>query len=296
MELRHLRYFVALAEELSFTRAARRLHVSQPPLSLQISQLEREIGARLFQRTSRRVELTLAGQAFLIDAQAVLARVDEAGNRARAIGQGLAGRIDIGLSGSHFLGPLPRIMAGYAQSHPEVEVNLHELKPAVQLQALRERRIDLSVSRTPVNDAVLSSTLLWRDPVAVALPVGHALARRRQLRLPDLRDQPFVMLRTDSSAHAQYIHDCCVQAGFSPQVSQRVQELPALLSLVGAGMGVALIPSSLRGLFPDQIKVIPLGKEAPHADVYAVQRSAESVEVVQAFVRLAAASTLPAAS
>nr|MDP2191019.1 LysR substrate-binding domain-containing protein [Rhodoferax sp.] len=290
MELRHLRYFVALAEELSFTRAARRLHVSQPPLSLQISQLEQEIGARLFQRTSRRVELTLAGQAFLTDAQAVLARVGEAGSRARAIAQGLAGRIDIGLSGSHFLGPLPRIMAGYAQSHPEVEVSLHELKPAVQLQALRERRIDLSVSRTPVNDAVLSSTLLWRDPVAVALPTGHSLARRRQLRLLDLRAEPFVMLRTDSSAHAQYIQDCCVQAGFSPQVSQRLLELPAMLSLVAAGMGVALIPSSLRSLFPDRIKVTSLGKDAPHADVYAVQRSVDTSVVAQEFVRLAAAS------
>lgn len=289
MELRHLRYFVALAEELSFTRAARRLNVSQPPLSLQIGQLEQEIGARLFHRTSRRVELTLAGQAFLIDAQAVLARVTEAAARARAIGQGLAGRIDIGLSGSHFLGPLPHIMACYAQSHPAVEISLHELKPAVQLQALRERRIDLSISRTPVNDAVLSSTLLWRDPVAVALPVGHALARRRQLRLLDLRGEAFVMLRTDSSAHAQYIQDCCVQAGFSPRLSQRVQELPAVLSLVAEGMGVALIPSSLQGLFPGRIKVTPLGKDAPHADVYAVQRSADTAVVAQEFVRLAAA-------
>jgi DNA-binding transcriptional LysR family regulator len=288
MELRHLRYFVALAEELSFTRAAARLHVSQPPLSLQIGQLEQEVGARLFHRTSRRVELTLAGQAFLIDAQAVLARVAEAAGRARAIGQGLAGRIDIGLSGSHFLGPLPHIMAAYAQSHPAVEISLHELQPAVQLQALRERRIDLSVSRTPVNDAVLSSTLLWRDPVVAALPVGHALARRRQLRLLDLRAEAFVMLRTDSSAHAQYIQDCCVQAGFSPRLSQRVQELPAVLSLVAEGMGVALIPSSLQALFPGRIKVTPLGKDAPHADVYAVQRSADTSVVAQEFVRLAA--------
>lgn len=287
MELRHLRYFVALAEELSFTRAARRLHVSQPPLSLQIAQLEQELGVRLFQRTSRRVELTLAGRTYLAEARAVLDRVVQAGARARAIGRGDAGHIDIGLSGSHFLGPLPGLIAAHAKSHPDVSVALHEMPPALQLQALRDRRIDLSVSRTPVNDTVLSSTLLWKDPVVVALPAGHALARRRQLGLADLRTEAFVMLRTDSSAHAQYIHDACVQAGFSPCVAQWVLELPAVLSLVAAGLGVALVPASLAELYPERVRRVRLGREAPRADVYAVQRSAESPPVVQAFLRLA---------
>lgn len=287
MELRHLRYFVALAEELSFTRAARRLHVSQPPLSLQIAQLEQELGVRLFQRTSRRVELTLAGRAYLAEARAVLERVVQAGVRARAIGHGDAGHIDIGLSGSHFLGPLPGLIATHAKSHPDVSVALHEMPPALQLQALRDRRIDLSVSRTPVNDTVLSSTLLWKDPVVVALPAGHALARRRQLGLADLRTEAFIMLRTDSSAHAQYIHDACVQAGFSPRVAQWVLELPAVLSLVAAGLGVALVPASLAELYPERVRRVRLGREAPRADVYAVQRSAEAPPVVQAFLRLA---------
>ena len=113
MELRHLRYFIALAEELSFTRAAQRLHVSQPPLSLQIAQLEAELGVQLFVRTSRRVELTLAGQAYLVDARAVLERLDAARQRVGAIGQGQAGRIEVGLSGSHFLGPFPAALARY---------------------------------------------------------------------------------------------------------------------------------------------------------------------------------------
>lgn len=292
MELRHLRYFLALAEELSFTRAAERLHVSQPPLSLQIQQLEEEVGARLFNRTSRRVELTLAGQAFLAETRAVLDRLAVASQRARDIGEGLAGRIDVGLSGSHFLGPLPRIIAGYAQTHPNVSIALHELKPAAQLDALRERRIDVSVSRTPVNDAELSSTLLWKDPVAVAMPAAHRLARRRRLTLQALRGEPFVMLRTDSSAYAQYIHDCCVQAGFAPRVAQWVVELPAVLSLVAAGIGVALIPASLQNLFPAEVRVATLGMGAPNADVYAVQRIADATPVRQAFVRLAAEAGL----
>jgi len=294
MELRHLRYFVALAEELSFTRAAQRLHVSQPPLSLQIAQLEQELGVTLLQRTSRRVELTLAGQAFLDDARAVLERVARAGTRARAIGRGDAGRIDIGLSGSHFLGPLPGLIAAHAQSHPEVAVALHEMPPAAQLLALRDRRIDLSVSRTAVDDTVLTSSLLWKDPLVVALPAGHGLAGRRQLALADLRTEHFVMLRTDSSAHAQYVYDACVQAGFAPRVAQWVLELPAALSLVAAGLGVALAPASLAGLFTERVRFVPLGRQAPRADVYAVRRSADLPPVVQAFLDLASRAVAPA--
>lgn len=160
MELRHLRYFIALAEELSFTRAAQRLHVSQPPLSLQIAQLEQELGAQLFVRTSRRVELTLAGQAYLVDARAVLERLDTARQRVAAIGQGQAGRIEVGLSGSHFLGPFPAALARYRHSHPGVDVVLHEMQPSLQQAALRDKRIDVGISRTAVNDDQLSSTLL----------------------------------------------------------------------------------------------------------------------------------------
>jgi DNA-binding transcriptional LysR family regulator len=278
MELRHLRYFLALAEELSFTRAAERLHVSQPPLSLQIRQLEREVGARLFARTSRHVELTPAGEAFLIDARAILERVEASISRAAAIESGLAGRIEIGLSGSHFFGPLPALIAGYSRAHADVSIFLQELKPAIQLEALRERRIDLSISRTPVNDTVLKSNWLWADPIVAAVPRGHRLARRKRLTLGDLRDEPFVMLRLDTSAYAQHIRDCCVQAGFAPRVVHHVSE-------VAAGMGVALIPQSLTHIYAHAIAFIPLASNEPHSDVYAVQRSEDSANVTNAFVR-----------
>lgn len=284
MELRHLRYFVALAEELSFTRAAARLHVSQPPLSLQIAQLEAELGAPLFTRTSRRVDLTAAGRAFLVDARAVLERLDLARQRVGAMGRGEAGRVDVGLSGSHFLGPFPQALAHYRHSHAGVDVLLHEIQPAMQIEALRERRIDVSISRTPVNDDTLSSTLLWPDPVQAALPPGHRLAARRSLALADLRSERFVMLRPDSSAHAAYIVQCCVQAGFSPQCAQTAVELPAVLSLVAAGMGVALVPASLGTVFGDRVVLKPLGAHAPRADVYAVQRRGDTAGPIQTFV------------
>lgn len=289
MELRHLRYFVALAEELSFTRAATRLHVSQPPLSLQIRQLEQEIGAQLFARTSRHVELTPAGAAFLIDARAILERVETSASRAAAIQSGLAGRIDIGLSGSHFFGPLPGLIADYGRANAAVSIVLHELTPAIQLGALRERRIDLSISRTPVNDTVLSSTRLWADPIVAAVPKGHRLARRKRLTLGDLRDEPFVMLRLDTSAYAQHIRDCCVQAGFAPRVVHQVSEVAAEVCLVAAGMGVALTPRSLTHICANAIAFIPLASDEPHSDVYAVQRSEGSSNVTDAFVRFIAA-------
>src|SRR5919109_2058925 len=185
MELRHLRYFVALAQELSFTRAAERLHVSQPPLSQQIRALEDELGTPLFTRTSRRVELTAAGEVFLEHAKAVLERIEQASSQARAIGAGTSGHLEIGLSGSLLLSPLPRLIASYRRSFPGVAVVLHEITPVAQLVALRERKIDLSFSRTAVDDALFISELAWRDPVVVALPRGHRLGRRRKISLAD---------------------------------------------------------------------------------------------------------------
>lgn len=286
MELRHLRYFVALAEELNFTRAAQRLHVSQPPLSLQISQLEAELGAQLFTRTSRRVELTLEGHSFLADARAVLERMEQARERVGAISRGEAGRIDVGLSGSHFLGPFPQALARYRQSRPGVAVVLHEIQPSQQIAALREKHIDVGISRTAVNDDALHSTLLWPDAVMAALPPGHVLAARKQLALADLHREGFVMLRRESSAHAEHLYQCCVQAGFAPQVVQSTVELPAVLSLVAAGLGVALVPSSMGALFGSRVLMRPLGTRAPRGDVYAIQRRALDAGVVSSFVQV----------
>jgi DNA-binding transcriptional LysR family regulator len=284
MELRHLRYFVALAQELSFTRAAERLHVSQPPLSQQIRALEEELGTQLFARTSRRVELTAAGEVFLAHAQAILERVAQAREQTRATGAGQAGHLEIGLSGSLLLGPLPRIIAAYRRSAPGVAVVLHEMTPAAQLLALRDRRIDVSFSRTAVDDEALASELAWRDPVVVAMPRGHPLAAARRLALQDLRGEEFVALRLDSSGFARYLHDCCVQAGFVPRVSQQVVESQAIPSLVAAGLGVALVPGSLQRVHRRGVEYRPLARNAPRADVYAIRRRDDPSPVVRGFL------------
>jgi DNA-binding transcriptional LysR family regulator len=273
MDLKQLRYFAVLARELSFTRAARKLHVSQPPLSFQIANLESELGARLFHRTSRSVELSEAGKALLPHALAVLERIDEARHDVRRVASGLEGWVKVGLAGSHFLGPFPQFIKQYRELRPGVEVVLEEMKPADQLQALRDGRVDLSISRTPVADGQLASHLLWREPVVAALPRQHRLAGRKRIRLADLREDDFVFLRLDSSAFAQRLFDACVQAGFTPRIVQQVVEIPAAINLVAAGLGVALVPASLASVRNDAVALCGLGSAMPAADVHALVRT-----------------------
>lgn len=273
MDLKQLRYFATLAHELSFTRAARKLHVSQPPLSFQIANLESELDARLFNRTSRSVELSEAGKALLPHALAVLERIDEARHDVRRVASGLEGWVKVGLAGSHFLGPFPQFIKQYRERRPGVEVVLEEMKPADQLQALRDGRVDLSISRTPVADDQLASHLLWREPVVAALPRQHRLAGRKRIHLADLREDDFVFLRLDSSAFAQRLFDACVQAGFSPRIVQQVIEIPAAINLVAAGLGVALVPDSLASVRSDAVALCRLGSDMPAADVHALVRT-----------------------
>jgi len=288
MEIRQLRYFSVLAEELNFTRAAARLHMSQPPLSMQIAQLERELGVRLFDRGSRSVALTEAGQAFLNDTRTLLSRLKDATVRARAVDQGQAGRIEVGLSGSHFLGPVPALIARYTQTHPQVQVLLNEMNPAAQIEALRERRIDVSISRSAIDDDELCSRPLWPDPLVVALPASHPLAARKRLALDRLAGEPFVMLRGETSAFAVRLQDLCLRAGIRPHVVQTVAEVPAQLALVAAGLGVALVPRSTALRFQPAVHIGRLPADAAAGGVYAVTRRDDGKRAVQAFVQAAA--------
>lgn len=287
MELRQLRYFSVLAEELNFTRAAARLHMSQPPLSMQIAQLERELNVKLFNRGNRRVTLTEAGQVFLTDVRTTLARLKDASSRAQAVDQGQAGQIEIGLSGSHFMGPVPDLIARYAHTHPHVSVLLNEMNPAAQLEALREHRIDVSISRTAVEDDELESLKLWHDPIVLVLPYRHPLVSLKTLRLARLADEAFVMLRQDTSAFAKSLHDTCVRSGFTPRVVQTVAEIPAQLALVAAGLGVALVPRSTCQPADERIKVLALPTPIADAAVYAVKRKDVQKRAVEVFLQAA---------
>jgi len=284
MELRQLRYFTTLAEELNFTRAAERLHISQPPLSAQIAQLEDELGVKLFHRTSRKVELTEAGAAFLRDVRIIQSRLKEATLRVRQIDAGMAGRLELGLSGSHFLGPLPGLIAQLAKSHPDIRVILNEMAPNDQLEALREHRIDLSISRQFIEDDLLCSRRLWNDPLLVALPLGHPLATHTQLQLNQLTQERFVMLRRETSTFAERIFLACTAHGFTPNIEQTVGEVPAQLSLVAAGVGIALVPTSTKSFQPHALTFRKLDEPGLEASVHAVMRKDNKKAVLRTFV------------
>jgi len=285
MELRQLRYFVMVAQELSFTKAAQKLHISQPPLSFQINNLEVELGAILFHRTSRSVELSEAGKALLPHAKAILDRVIEARNHVGQVSEGLEGRIKIGLAGSHFLGPLPNFISKFRSTHPNVNIELHEMMPADHLQALYDGRVDISILRNPLASDSLDNHRLWSDPSVVALPIGHRLAARKNIKLSDLRLEPFILLKPGSSIYAQKIFDACIAKGFMPQVSQQVVEIPAAVNLVAAGMGVSIVPSSLALIRKSDVVMCKLTAENLSGDVYASTRQTNPQSIVTEFIK-----------
>lgn len=285
MNIRQLRYFVVLAQELSFTRAAERLHISQPPLSRQIAQLEATLGVQLFRRSSRRVELTESGEAFLFDVQHIFENLRQATQRAQAIDQGLEGRIDIGLSGSHFMGRLPRLMAQYRQAYPNVVLTLNEMVPAQQVHALMERRIDVNISRIPVHDNIVHSVSLWSDPVVVAMPQGHPLAAQNKLKVSDLRNEKLILLRQNTSVFAQTVHQHCLAAGLLKNIVQTVSEVPAQVYLVAADIGVAIVPLSVCTRF-DEVSWAYLDEPDIRTDVYAVMRRETSKRALDTFINV----------
>lgn len=288
MELRHFRYFVAVAEELSFTAAAARLRVAQPSLSQQIRDLEQELDTALFSRTSRRVQLTAAGAAFLDHSRGILMQADQAAEQVREIGAGRVGTLDIGMTGSVLLGPLGSLVAAFSARLPNVAVRLHEMSPQAQQAALRVHRTDISFLRRPAEDPDLVAELAWRESIVVALPEHHPLAARRRIPLSMLREENLVFLRLKDSRFACYLRDCCIEAGFLPRISQQVVESYSLTSLVAAGLGVALVPECVETLSRPGVIYRALEEPAPRADVMMIYRP-DHTAVAERFIILARA-------
>ena len=286
MDLRLLRYFLAVAEELSFTRAAKRLNMSQPPLSQQIQQLERTLGTTLLTRTSRRVELTAAGQELQTQAGAILAQIEQAAQQVRFIGAGRTGKIDIGATGAILRGGLAELLAEYHRYMPHVRTTIHEQAPALQLKAVLEYRTDVSLNRSLPSQEELVGALAWREEVSVILPKGHRLARLRRVPLAELREDEHVMLHPDSSEFARYLRQCCVDAGFLPRVSQQVVDSQSIPSLIAFGFGVSLVPGSAAKFTSNDVIFRPL-EPALVADVYMVHRRKETSPAVIEFLRWA---------
>ena len=251
MELRHLRYFVAVAHEGHITRAADKLHIAQPPLSQQIKALEAEIGAPLFVRHPRGVALTDAGRSFLADAEAILAAVGQAAQRARRTARGETGRIAVGFTTSAPFHPLvARAIREFRSARPDVSFVLEESSSGDMLAGLREERLDIAFIRSGVADpeGLAVHPLLQEDMVA-ALPARHRLGRRAHLALKDLADETFILYRRpDGRGLFDVIIAACTAAGFSPHVGQEAPRIVSTLNLVAAGLGITIVPASLSRL------------------------------------------------
>ena len=288
MELRTLRYFVTLADELHFSRAAQRLSITQPPLSLAIRGLEEELGVRLFARTRRQVALTHAGATFLEQARDILARATTAAELARAADRGTIGRLTIGFMSASIYTLLPPVLREFASSHPGVRLELRELTLPQQAAALHRRDIEVGFVRPPVTDAELVAAPLLDEPLVVALPSGHALAGLRRIRARRLAGERFVMFQR---APGLVLHDLvlgfCLQQGFAPIVAQEASQTHAVVGLVAAGIGVALVPASAQELRLRGVEFRRLAEATPSVGTALAWRRDDASPVLAAFVKTA---------
>ncbi|NIF00274.1 LysR family transcriptional regulator [Pantoea sp. Acro-805] len=250
MELRHIRYFLAVANERNFTRAAAKLGIGQPPLSMQIKDLETEIGYALFDRTAQGVELTEAGQAFLQAVQPLPALAEGATASARRAAQGETGTLRLGFTGTAGMNPLiPGCIRAFRQAYPDVFLNVMEANSIVLLQALANQQLDIALLRqeNAVPEGVRVQLLL-QEPLVAALPADHPLARiRGKMTLPSLRDEHFILTPKESGTSLrESVLQACRQQGFTPMEGQPAPHIVSILSVVAAGLGVSLVPESMR--------------------------------------------------
>jgi DNA-binding transcriptional LysR family regulator len=287
-ELRHLRYFVAVAEELHFGRAAARLNIAQPPLSQQIRQLERMIGTALFVRTSRRTELTPAGAAFLQHARRLLADCRRAGDAARRAARGESATVVVGYADSAALSVLPGIVRRFRSAHPHVHLELSEGSTLAQITALERSVVDVALVRGPVAHAALHVETLLREPFVAALPADHALLAKRAIRLAALATAPFVLFpRHLAPAFHDDLITMCRRAGFSPDVRGEAAEYQTILSLVAAGIGVSIVPASVRTLGLAGVRFVPLVPDGTEATVVLARRAGETSSALAQFIAVA---------
>ncbi len=274
LDLNHLQSFVAVAEELHFGRAARRLKMTQPPLSRHIQLLEAELGVRLLDRTSHSVALTPAGQTFLPEARALLSASERAAQLARQTAQTRgSGTLTVGFIGSSTYDYLPRILSRARAELPNTEFVLKEMLGSAQIDALQLGRIDVGLIRPSSSPLAYASSCVLREGLALALPHGHRLAAGRWPDLRDLEDEPFIMYSPDSPYMYALLSTAFAAAGIRPRVVQAVSQAQTILSLVSTGMGLALVPEDVRNACFNNVVVRPIAsKPELVAELHAIWR------------------------
>ena len=292
MELRHLQYFVAVAEELHFGRAATRLLIVQPSLSQQIQQLEKELGFPLLTRTKRSVELTDAGKVFLTEARKILAQVQEAKRAALRAYRGEMGRLVIGYISSSTYDLLPMMLSAYRERFPHIDVALRELTTQEQLRSLEEESIHVGLLRLPINELTVRVEVVRREPIVCVLPEGHPLATQEQIAVSLLANEPFVLQsRQRGGGYYTQLMNLCLTSGFSPNVIQEVTEMHTIVSLVAAGMGVSLVPLSIQNIRSQGVVYRELEGVTPITEMAIAWLRASRSTLVQNFLQVARETT-----
>ncbi|MET1114847.1 MAG: LysR family transcriptional regulator [Comamonas sp.] len=273
METRQLQYFVVLAEELHFSRAAKRLCISQPPLSIAIKQLETTLDAQLFERNSRGVRLTHAGQHLLAQARDILERTRRAAVDTRAVAQGMAGSLRLGFVGSSIYRGLPEALERMRLQYPDVRVDLHELNSLDQVAALQSGKLDLGLMHTLAPPVGMSAQAMVSEPFIACLAASHPLARKARIGVAELADERLILFsEAVSPDYFRVIRGMCQRAGFEPQLRHEVRHWLSVLSLVAAGQGVSLVPACLERAGMQGLAFRPIAGKTPQSVLQAMWR------------------------
>lgn len=288
IELRHLRYFVAVAEELHFGRAAERLHVSQPPLSQQIRRLESMLGYPLFERTSRSVTLTAAGTVYLERARRTLANIERDLAETRRVAAGEVGSLHVGFVGSGMLGNLPAVFSRFRESHPQVTLHLHESFTSRVIEGLENGTLDAGILRDGDPAPGITAMPLHEEPFIAVLPASHRLARQKTVSPASLRGEPFVYYPRSAGARAFEKPLAIFEAhGFRPHIVQEASHWLTILRLVSAGLGVSVAPACVRLLRSPDVVCLPLRGSGAMSILEIACRASESRPIVERFIRVA---------
>jgi DNA-binding transcriptional LysR family regulator len=291
VELRQLRYFIAVAEELHFTRAAARLHIAQPPLSQQIRQLELELRTPLLRRSSRNVELTPAGQAFLEEARKTVAQAERAAQVARQAARGPSALLHLGFVDSSLHGYLPQLLRRYRRDHPDVQVTLRERSSGQQVEAIQSGELHVGLLRPTRGGPQLALEEIGRERLLAALPSDHPLGERAEIAVDDLDGQPLVFFqRTVAPGLHDQLMGLFRSAGFAPMIVEEASEGHTIVGLVAAGLGVSLVPETLSLWRQRDVVYRPLADSSAGVAMCVGWRRGDRSEAVASFLATARAA------
>lgn len=285
MELRQIEYFTVVAEELHFGRAAMRLQMTQPPLSQQILQLERELGVKLFERSKRHVKLTNAGKVFLQEVSHVLTQLEQAKVAALRAQMGMLGRLVLGFVGSAIFDILPIIVRGFQEKFPNVDLVFREMPTPMQIEAFHSKDIDIGFIRTPVIDPLLSLLSVHQETCIAVVPKLHPLAQHASISMGDLSTERFILVEREVwPSWYDDILSKCRDAGFSPFIRQEVKEIQTVVGLVAAGLGISVVPRSTANLHARDVVYVNIEGEAPHVEMSIAWRTDDNSAIVKQFL------------